>query len=146
LPLALLCLKIGSPVILLRNLDSGEGLCNGTRMVVLNVRRKVLQCRIINKDRRFRDKVVLIPRIRLLPNAETLCHSRDFNSQSGWPLLWLSTSLKDSQWSMWGLICKHQCSSMNNFMCNEQPICRRSRKHSRLTLGASYYSYCVHAI
>ena len=42
LPPALLCLKIGSPVILLRNLDPGEGLCNGTRMVVLNVRRKVL--------------------------------------------------------------------------------------------------------
>ena len=44
LPSALLCLKVGSPVILLRSLDPGEGLCNGTRMVVLNVRRKVLQC------------------------------------------------------------------------------------------------------
>jgi len=42
LPPPLLCLKIGSPVILLRNLDPGEGLCNGTRMVVLNVRRKML--------------------------------------------------------------------------------------------------------
>jgi len=63
---------VGCPVILLRNLDPGEGLCNGTRMVVLNVRRKVLQCRIISKDRRFRGKVVLIPRIRLSPNAETL--------------------------------------------------------------------------
>ena len=72
LSLAFLCLKVGSPVILLSNLDPEEGLCNGTRMVVLNVRRKVLQCRIISKDRRFRDKVVLIPRIRLSPNAETL--------------------------------------------------------------------------
>jgi len=72
LPPALLCLKVGSPVILLRNLDPGEGLCNRTKMVVLNVRRKVLQCRIISKDRRFRGKVVLISRIRLLPNAETL--------------------------------------------------------------------------
>jgi len=53
-------------------LDPGEGLCNGTRMVVLNVRRKVLQCRIISKNRRFKDKVVLIPRIRLSSNAETL--------------------------------------------------------------------------
>ena len=50
LPSALLCLKVSSPVILLRNLDPGEGLCNGTRMVVLNVRRKVLQCRIISKQ------------------------------------------------------------------------------------------------
>jgi len=72
LPLALLYLKVGSPVILLRNLDPGEGLCNGTRMVVLNVRRKVLQYRIISKDRRFRGKVILIPRIRLSHNVETL--------------------------------------------------------------------------
>jgi len=53
-------------------LDPGERLCNRTRIVVLNVRRKVLQCRIISKDRRFKGKVVLIPRIRLLPNAKTL--------------------------------------------------------------------------
>jgi len=33
LPSALLCLKVGCSVILLRNLDPGEGLCNGTRMV-----------------------------------------------------------------------------------------------------------------
>jgi len=72
LPLVLLCLKVGCPVILLRNLDPGEELCNRTRMVVLNMRRKVLQYRIISKDRRFRGKVVLIPRIRLLPNTDTL--------------------------------------------------------------------------
>ena len=42
LPSALLCLKVGYSVILLRNLDPGEGLCNRTRMVVLNIRRKVL--------------------------------------------------------------------------------------------------------
>jgi len=72
LPPTLLCLKVSSPVILLRNLDPGEGLCNGTRIVVLNVRRKVLQYRIISKDRKFRGKMVLIPRIRLSPNAETL--------------------------------------------------------------------------
>jgi len=40
--------------------------------VVLNVRKKVLQYRIISKDRKFRGKVVLIPRIRLSSNAETL--------------------------------------------------------------------------
>ena len=36
------------------------------------MRRKMLQYRIISKNRRFRDKVVLIPRIRLLPNTEIL--------------------------------------------------------------------------
>jgi len=56
----------------LRNLDLGEELCNEIRIVVLNVRRKVLQYRIINKDRKFRGKVVLILRIRLSSNTETL--------------------------------------------------------------------------
>ena len=36
LPPALLCLKVGSPVILLRNLDPGEGLCN---IIVYKLRR-----------------------------------------------------------------------------------------------------------
>jgi len=36
------------------------------------MRKKMLQCRIISKNKRFRGKVVLIPRIRLSPNAETL--------------------------------------------------------------------------
>ena len=80
-------IKVGSPVILLRNLDPGEGLCNGTRMVVLNVRREVLQCRIISKNRRFRGKVVLIPRIRLSPNAETLPVPLKRLQFPGWPLL-----------------------------------------------------------
>ena len=72
LPLALLCLKVSCSVILLRNLDSGERLYNRTRMVVLNIRKKMLQCRIISKDRRFRGKMMLIPRIRLLLDAGTL--------------------------------------------------------------------------
>jgi len=72
LPPALLCLKVSCLVILLRNLDLGEELCNGTRIIVLNVRRKVLQYRIISKDRRFRGKVVLIPRIRLSSNTNIL--------------------------------------------------------------------------
>jgi len=123
------CLSLFSPVLNLFccvNLDLGKGLCNETRMVVLNVRRKVLQYRIISKNRRFRDLEArwcwfqglgyhLIQRYYL-------CHSRDFNSQSGQPLLWPSTSLKDSQWSMWGLICRHQCSSIDNFMWPFQDV------------------------
>jgi len=45
LPPALFCLKVGCPVILLRNLDLGEELCNGTRIVVLNIRIVVLNVR-----------------------------------------------------------------------------------------------------
>jgi len=71
LPSALLCLKVGCLVILLRNLDP-EGLGNRTRMVVLNVRKKVLQYRIISKYKRFREKIILILGIRLSSNTDIL--------------------------------------------------------------------------
>jgi hypothetical protein len=72
LPLARLNLKVGCPIMLLRNLDPSKGLCNGTRMVILAIRQRVLQCRIISGDTRYAGKIVLIPRIILQPNAETL--------------------------------------------------------------------------
>lgn len=72
LPLAKLVLKVGCLVMLLRNLDPSKGLCNGTRMAVRQIRRRVLECRIISGDAKFAGKTVLIPRIILQPSAETL--------------------------------------------------------------------------
>ncbi|KXN91254.1 ATP-dependent DNA helicase PIF1 [Leucoagaricus sp. SymC.cos] len=79
LSLAKLVLKVGCPLMLLRNLDPSEGLCNGTQMRLLAICSRVLHCKIISGDARFANKEVMIPRFQLSPSAETLpiplkCH------------------------------------------------------------------------
>ena len=70
LPLARIALKPGCPLMLLRNLDPTNGLCNGTRMVLLEVRTMVLRCRILGGD--HAGKVVFIPRMTMEPSSESL--------------------------------------------------------------------------
>ncbi|KXN89046.1 ATP-dependent DNA helicase pif1 [Leucoagaricus sp. SymC.cos] len=72
LPLAKLVLKVGCPLMLLRNLDPSERLCNRTQMRLLAICSRVLHCKIISGDTRFANKEVIIPRIQLSPSAETL--------------------------------------------------------------------------
>ena len=67
LPPRELRLKRGMPVMLLRNVDPARGLCNGTRLLVQEVRNgRLLQAQIVGSARD--GDVVLIPRMRLLPN------------------------------------------------------------------------------
>jgi ATP-dependent DNA helicase PIF1 len=70
LPLAHLALKPGCPLMLLRNLDPANGLCNGTSMVLLEIKTMVLRCRILGGD--HAGKEVFIPRITLDPSSESL--------------------------------------------------------------------------
>lgn len=56
-------LKIGAPVILLRNIDPTRGLCNGTRMMILDIARRTVKVRITNGS--YAGNETYLPRIDL---------------------------------------------------------------------------------
>ncbi|XP_052901555.1 uncharacterized protein LOC128309213 [Anopheles moucheti] len=61
IPVHRLRLKRFSPVLLLRNLNSDMGLCNGTRLQIVDLKRNCLRAKILTGKRRGED--VLLPRI-----------------------------------------------------------------------------------
>ena len=68
LPPGELLIKLGCPLILLRNLSPSNGLCNGTRVVVVRTSRRVLEVRIMGGD--HNGEVAFIPRISLTPTSK----------------------------------------------------------------------------
>ena len=56
-------LKVGSPVILLRNLNPPR-LCNGTRLVIKKLMKNIVEASILNG--KFRGESVLLPRIPII--------------------------------------------------------------------------------
>jgi ATP-dependent DNA helicase PIF1 len=57
-------LKVGSPVILLRNLNSLR-LCNGTRLVIKKLMKNVIEAIILNG--KFQGENIVLPRIPITP-------------------------------------------------------------------------------
>jgi hypothetical protein len=70
LPPHVLKLKIGCPVILLRNIDLAGGLCNGTRLVVRGFQRNTLDAEIMVGD--HAGKRIFLPRIPLSPSDDEM--------------------------------------------------------------------------
>ena len=68
LPPHVLTLKVGAPIMLLRNLDALNGLCNGTRLIVKSLMRNLIEATI--ETGAFAGSVVCIPKIKLF-SAET---------------------------------------------------------------------------
>jgi ATP-dependent DNA helicase PIF1 len=64
-------LKVGTPIMLLRNIDQSEGLCNGTRLIVTKLAIHVLEAKIMGG--KHHGNIIYIPRMDMSP------------SQSPWP-------------------------------------------------------------
>lgn len=63
-------LKVGAIVMLLRNLDVKNGLCNGTRLIIEQLHPHLICCKIATGS--YAGNRVLIPRITLCPTDPSL--------------------------------------------------------------------------
>ncbi|CEP13504.1 hypothetical protein [Parasitella parasitica] len=67
-PHELVLLRIGAPIILLRNLNPAAGLCNGTRLIVRSLRNNILEATIVTGPNA--GDIVYIPRIKIIAMAD----------------------------------------------------------------------------
>ncbi|XP_057418412.1 uncharacterized protein LOC130712602 [Lotus japonicus] len=65
-----LCLKIGTPIMLMRNIDVSAGLCNGTRLIVLDLRPNLIYGKVLNGNKA--GTKTYIPRMTIVPSDSGL--------------------------------------------------------------------------
>ncbi|XP_074303613.1 uncharacterized protein LOC141638064 [Silene latifolia] len=58
-------LKVGCPIILMRNINQAAGMCNGTRLTVMRIRTCIIEAKVITGTNI--GEVVAIPRIEMTP-------------------------------------------------------------------------------
>jgi ATP-dependent exoDNAse (exonuclease V) alpha subunit len=63
-------LKISCPVMLLRNIDSANGLCNGTRLIIRGFQKNTIDTKIVLGQ--HAEKWVFLPRIPLCPSDDEI--------------------------------------------------------------------------
>ncbi|GKV24803.1 hypothetical protein SLEP1_g34370 [Rubroshorea leprosula] len=62
--------KVGVPVMLLRNIDQSNGLCNGTRLLITKMGNHVIEAKILSGNNI--GQIVLIPRMIMTPSNHSL--------------------------------------------------------------------------
>lgn len=65
-----LMIRRGVPMMVIRNLNLAQGVCNGTRVVVTDFSDRVLKCRLVTGARSGQD--ILIPKIKLIHEGNSL--------------------------------------------------------------------------
>ncbi|PWZ38653.1 ATP-dependent DNA helicase PIF1, partial [Zea mays] len=70
LPPHVLKLKVGCPIMLLRNIDPGNGLCNGTRLVVRGFQKNSIEAEIVLGQ--HAGMRIFLPRIPLCPSDDEM--------------------------------------------------------------------------
>jgi hypothetical protein len=136
-------LKVGVPILWLRNLNQSIGLCNGTRLIVKRLGQRVIEAEIIIGNNV--GKRVFIPRIIMSPSG-TVGHlfCVVVNFQFEWHLRSQSTRVKVKHSTTLGYICRLWSIPMVSYMLlfHESQVVQTSRfSTARVLIDTCEMSY-----